>query len=119
MTDKQILEKAIKLANAGGWQMFGFSHFVTDSTSTFVVFNNFNEQTRDFNDDKEIWKQIEAIIYDHDFAKALWPDLTSWYATSNRLEGPHATAIREWQYHLQQLVIAPDPMAYLHDNLPR
>lgn len=69
--------------------------------------------------------QIEAIIFNHDFAKALWgtgdtPNKLYWdrkYASGTG--GPEYDAFdgELWEFHLQQMVIAPDPLKYLGDNI--
>lgn len=69
----------------------------------------------------------EQIIFDHDFAKALWStkkqclNCGSSYFTSRETVcmGCIEPQVGEsWQYHLQQMVIAPDPITYLGANLP-
>lgn len=38
------------------------------------------------------------LVYNHDFCKALWGE--------------------KWEHHIQQMVLAPDPVKYLSDNMP-
>ncbi len=57
------------------------------------------------------WLHRMDIIFDHKFAKALWGD-----------EPLHRIKLTEplmenWGYHLQQMVIADDPIAYLGQNI--
>jgi hypothetical protein len=57
---------------------------------------------------------VYGIIFDHDFAKSLWGE--------DRTDLPYGTAkiglYRPlWQMHLQQMVIAEDPITYLSDHL--
>jgi len=55
-----------------------------------------------------------TIIYDKDFARSLWGDeeLIVW-ADDRRLE-----TLPAYKKHLQNMVIAENPLAYLRDNLP-
>lgn len=56
----------------------------------------------------------ELDIFNHDFAKALWG--TEEIATVIDDEGCD-TAGYLWESHLQSMVIAPDPIAYLGEHL--
>jgi hypothetical protein len=97
MSHKEILEKAIQKAVDGGW----------DGTP-----DPYGETS------------IYDLIFNHDFAKALWGEAH----TSDRMplpnehgyEGsitPSTPVTRLWEYHLQQMVIADDPIEYLGENL--
>ena len=66
---------------------------------------------------------LRGVIFNHDFAKALWGEP---YVCSNcgkplnqHHEGVagHSYTVSEWRYHLQQMVIAPDPIKYLGEHL--
>lgn len=48
---------------------------------------------------------VNDIIFSHDFATALWGEQKAF-----SLE-------RGWQSHLQQMVVADDPIEYLRENL--
>lgn len=60
----------------------------------------------------------KAIIFNHDFAKALLGDDTIYIA--DILESPTEgdagweERLDSWEYHLQQAVISPDPIDYLY-----
>jgi hypothetical protein len=59
-----------------------------------------------------------AIIYSHDFAKALWGD--RFINPEMRDDtGSRVIAIKQtaWRYHLRQMVTADDPIEYLGDHL--
>ena len=53
-----------------------------------------------------VYRSPEQLIYSHDFARALWGK-----------EAPNdyckITGVDMWQFHLQQMVVADDPIAYL------
>lgn len=93
-TNQQILEKAIQKAIENGWNT---THFST------LKANYKHPEDSEFHDLLGDWHMISPldVIYGHDFAKALWQDPD--YGT--------------WHHHLQNMVIADDPIAYLGDNL--
>lgn len=53
--------------------------------------------------------ELFSIIYDTEFAKALWGDLAVYYGTERVAESA-------WQFHLQRTVIAKDPLAYIEEH---
>lgn len=109
MTNEQILEKAISLAIDGGWEdnMFEVMHYTHEHSKI---------ATPEF---------LYQLIFNHQFAKALWgekPPLQRRVYEKDykgnrqlRLRGKR-TGIA-WQYHLQQMVIADDPIKYLGENI--
>jgi hypothetical protein len=113
MNNQEILIKAIEKAIANGCTNIGRltvlphdSLVIKDEAYTGVWEvsreGSYNELT------------TEEIIFDHDFAKALWGD--------ERLVIVGNTDWRTWplmwQQHLMQMVIADDPIKYLGENLP-
>lgn len=112
MTDQQILTKAIEKAIDGGWNTNRRAEALADSI--------INDSTYD---------QLEPLIYNPQFAKALWPwrdDSKCPYcdiAFPGSLMHPRPCPLADgffpflWQYHLQQMVIAEDPIKYLGENI--
>lgn len=103
MSNQQILEKAIQKAIDGGW------HGRLDKTvisGTWVVAGGLHIKL-DGAPPKE-------VLYDHSFAKTLWgaETLSPNYGDMEMLNEPDYA----WEHHLQQMVIAPDPIKYLGDN---
>lgn len=96
MTHQEILTKAIEKAIDGGWN--GLPGRPAEDLLTWVEGTDYR------------------FIFDHDFAKALWGD-----SDDERKVIIGQTDWRkwplQWQYHLQQMVIADDPIAYLGDNI--
>lgn len=97
MTDKETLTKAIQKAIDGGWKtgVLGIKDLGQDFVSA-EAHNLLFEYGR-----------LEATFFNHDFAKALWGDYT------NDVNYPQYS----WQYHLQNMVISDDPIAYLGANI--
>src|SRR5215207_10271577 len=52
-----------------------------------------------------VYRSPEQLIYNHDFARALWGK----EAPNNYCK---MAGVDMWQYHLQQMVVADDPIAY-------
>lgn len=105
MTNQKILEKAIQKAIDGGWDKV-LERGITGDGSPYEL---------SYIPDK--WpKNYRQIIFNHDFAKALWGNeiIQAFDKTADHLFG---ISHRAWQYHLQQMVIVEDPIIYLRDNM--
>lgn len=99
MSNQEILEKAIQKAIDGGWKPFGDARIKIAATVMHVLY-----AWQTFDTD---WHN--TIIFNHDFAKALWgTKVPAWSLDNSSLEA--------WQYHLQQMVISPDSIKYLGEN---
>jgi len=107
--NKEILEQAITKAIAGGW----ISPLIPEWSVAQIV------------------KGGEYDIFDHDFAKALWGVDRFAKAIEGVYDGNWIISTEEaeestdktwlqiiplWQYHLQQMVIADNPIQYLKEN---
>jgi hypothetical protein len=57
-----------------------------------------------------VYRSPEQLIYNHDFARALWGK----EAPNNYCK---TAGVDMWQYHLQQMVVADDPIAYLGEHI--
>lgn len=106
MSNQEILTKAIEKAIAGGfdptpleWDKDTSAEKLAQYYSTCCTINEAYE-----------------LFYNHDFAKALWGD-----NDDDRMVIIGETNWRKWplpwQYHLQKMVIADDPIKYLGDNI--
>ena len=58
----------------------------------------------------DVYRSPEQLIYNHDFARALWGK----EAPNNYCK---MTGVDMWQFHLQQMVVADDPIAYLGEHI--
>lgn len=117
MDTKTILTQAISKAMSNGWK----PKLETGSET-----------------DKERYAlsgklRVNDFIYDHDFAKALWGDIPveQYYDDGDEKhpfmggsisypynEGSSIQFVcHAWKYHLQQMVIADNPIQYLKDNM--
>lgn len=111
MTNQEILTKAIEKAVTGG---FNFNHW--RRRNGFIEGQSPNPDER------------TALIFNHDFAKALWGEKPYHHmmVMGKKSKGPGYEGRRSvkstpeycnWQHHLQQMVIAYDPIAYLGEHM--
>lgn len=93
-TNQEILAKAIQKAIDGGWNgvIFGWEWRLG----------------------LRIYRTHSDFIFNHDFAKALWGE---WSREELKAEYHNIYELEPWQYHLQQMVIAEDPIKYLGENI--
>lgn len=111
MTNQQILEKAIQKAIDGGWTPLkgvntNLLEFEISENKTRIIWR-YNHVTS-----LEKWS-VYGTIFNHDFAKALWPgNMPTGVNLPNWAEPTPA-----WESHLQNMVIAEDPIKYLGDHL--
>jgi hypothetical protein len=99
------LDKAIAQAEKNGWD---FARWLLDETK-----------------DPYGWWHTYGLIFNHDFAKALWGErkevasdgLYDVRGCQGQVSGATYENYEDWQYHLQQMVIADDPIAYLGEHL--
>jgi hypothetical protein len=115
MNNQETLEKAIQKAIDGGWQVPDWAQGPQHLASTLLVQSS-----------------AYTIIFNHDFARALWGDFVEekrWiperevtrpldnitYVRSGHYQTVGSK--RNWKHHLQQMVIADDPIKYLGEHL--
>lgn len=111
MTNQKILTKAIEKAITGGWKQNSFD--VCDGVGCPA------------HDEQTVWSlggepdqfsldYPSSYIFNHDFAKALWgSELSEDFVMFSDGED-YGEA---WQFHLQQMVIADDPITYLGEHI--
>lgn len=130
MDNQAILTKAIQKSIDGGWKMFGFR--VDDYIPPWYVVKGGEMPTPkvvekwvpensllicDMNDHYYVWTHL---IFNHDFAKALWGEGPVYARSGKPIDSGityHDETCLAWQYHLQQMVIAEDPVKYLGENV--
>lgn len=116
MSDKDILEKAIKKAIDSG----------LDNTITRIFLNAVRLEELDFVLERFLDERDTLYymrwIFDKDFSKALWGEdcfikgVTTLH-TSTDVDCIKRGHPNTWSHHLQQMVIASDPIKYLGDNI--
>lgn len=118
MTNQETLEKAIRQAVGNGWkpmmwvslkeQKEATAWLVTSHTIRWSVSGNYPKFSED----------AFRLIFDHNFAKALWGESTDvLIVQNNSLNLKQVIDMNGWRYHLQRMVIADDPIKYLESVL--
>lgn len=113
MTHAQIFSRAMHKAKANGWK------------SSSLTWGMFGGNIRKLENDLPLY--AHGVIFNHDFAKALWPDDGDIYHVDPVLVNPEIgdwyTDFQEqvptelWQKRLMEMVISDDPITYLGENL--
>lgn len=107
MSKEEIIKKAIQKAIDNGFNKNDMGQEIKSVEDVYYYF-----------DDDQGNLAVNNLIWRHDFAKALWGDnpqrLLDQYEP---LDESGQVSLTAWEYHLQNMVIADDPIAYLGDNL--
>lgn len=112
MTNQEILEKAIQKAIEGGYNMGGLlSPMDPGSYEVLAPFDGsyLRIEMTNWTGDKYT-ESINSVIYDRDFAKALWGE-------SEPIKGQEPWQTLGWEHHLKNMVVADDPIEYLGKNI--
>jgi len=132
MTNKKILEKAIQKAIAGGWDVFSTENHQIDVV--LITLDMLDDPENYHNEAPHSGLTVyirrngyyapDEIIFNHEFAKALWSTREMWTderLSLNKQTCEYKTAIlsnnKSWQFHLQMMVVALDPIKYLGEHL--
>lgn len=110
MTDQQILQQAIQRAIDRGFDKGAAASWIKR------LITDEPEESRRF---------CPMLIFNPDFAKALWgEELLQYpeednYTCTAKMAGDFSRSdeLFVWQYHLQQMVIASKPIKYLGENI--
>ena len=129
MSRQQILEKAIQKAIDGGWKNKYYS--IPYKLKMYKRYDMIRAEYKKGADNPDGWlwydRDVNSIIFNHDFAKALWGGEKAKYYVEyvagdkvpkwiEEIDGAWVE-VCAWQYHLQQMVISEDPIKYLEENL--
>jgi hypothetical protein len=121
MRSEDIVRQAVDKALKNGWRLNGFpdhTKFDVDFTGKDITFMKWEEKLQDGPGWTARYKwDAYRLIFNHDFARALWGKSLV-HNNYKGSEGVDVVIHREaWQYHLQQMVIAEDPIRYLGDHI--
>lgn len=116
MNDKEVLEACITKAIKGGWIPDRYDECERSQRLDY-------EFVYDWYNFRSYPENYRLFIFNHDFAKALWGETQVTDRLWQKLDEPTDNG-REyllnvkpaWQYHLQQLAIAENRIAYLREN---
>ena len=137
MTNKEILEKAIQKALEGGWNSGAMVEFDARNPNRDGIY--FSGWYSDLVRNKEHGNmpadavfvprtdnlEVSKLIFDHDFAKALWgsdQDAAGFGYRHNIGEPDEevfdfAMKAPKWKIKLALMAIADDPIDFLRDNI--
>lgn len=104
MTNQQILTKAIQKAIDGGWDI-DLETVLQEMQKKWSLYGL-------------QYTGYSGLLFSKDFAKALWGDEFKYFLARNG-RGSSVGQIEyiAWQYHLQQMVVAEDPIKYIGENI--
>ena len=110
MTEIEKLEVLVQRAIENGWKTpkHGYKIWLpVGSTELLIILYE------DY--DIDVQYNYQAIIFNHDFVKALWGDKDI-HDLSERISSTisQAYSLYNWQYHLQKVVISDDPIDYMY-----
>lgn len=131
MSNQEILEKAIQKAIDGGWSpgwldrrpvvSWGVQYATDYDDGEGVMVFGYHAKSN-----ASTWFfPLKELIFNHDFAKALWGDGTNNIKVNDDgtlspidpTKPTKFTTLLDYKDHLQQMVIAEDPIKYLGENL--
>jgi hypothetical protein len=121
MTNQEILTKAIQKAIDSGWDdiLPTETWRVVTDRGLEVDIDTVSPYTGNRIGGRYNYMEI---IFNHDFAKALWDKGKTVYR-AEVIESPaegeagYDEYLEAWEYHLQQMAIANDPINYLGNNI--
>lgn len=125
MTPQDKLQALVQRAIEGGYDLL--DDFEANSFDVVLNMSNLPELVINQGETVEIRVCSNDVLYDHDFAKALWSPVahklvmtgTKWGCPLCDLPVTHLVATHEiltcWQYHLQHAVISDDPINYMYE----
>lgn len=113
MTHTEILEKAIHKAVDGGWKPSYFAEPVVAA----IAFEDYKTRIRFGRISDGETMAVEEVIFNHDFAKALWGEELNLGQNEYHRNNITSYPLYEWQWKLTQMVIADDPIKYLGEHL--
>jgi hypothetical protein len=150
MSDQEIIAARVQTALDRGWQprswQDGEGNVHTDTIVAFDVYKYGLRKVTFFTEDATRFHvPVWEIIFNHDFARALWPEEPNYYLACGGCDSTYnfweedkygedmptikfcnqcgAKLTKEvdsytspWHMHLRNMVIADDPIKYLGDN---
>lgn len=121
MTDQQILEKAIQKAIDGGWlwkPFCGYGRSIESKNPSRTVLIECIEYDPGLEEySKDLNGKEYSLIFNHDFARALWSDAIAQFPVGISGDTIHLNNIENWKGHLANMVVADDPIKYLEQNV--
>jgi len=117
LSDQEVLRKCVAKAVRNGWRRNLFSYH---DYNFIKLYSNGTVKVLTDNVGSGVIFQLNELLFSHPFAKALWGDSTPVLlkgmkgATHKKL---YLAGILEYQFHLQEMVLAENPIDYLRNWL--
>lgn len=108
MTRKEVLTLALRKAADNGWAVDKFDVTLDGSLINFYHEGAWGGTTP---------RDSLVVLFSHDFAKALWGSVFMLRYGEDKYPYAADRLVPAWQYHLQQIVIADDPIWYLAEHV--
>lgn len=119
MTNIEIIEHAVQRAFANGYVTTVHGE---PTKHRLVSTDGYISHWQEPGTYQIVLLDVKRLIFNHDFAKALWGEDPAMFAMEDikkdELGKVYMPGLTWWQYHLQQMVIAEDPIKYLGEHLP-
>jgi len=118
VTNKEILEKAVQKAVDGGWKSIITGDVLGINSNKFTGELHLTHNAAWNKGRWALGESVASVIYSQDFAKALWDEAPLNF--EHNITVAYEDRIYDepvWKYHLQEMVIAEDPIAYLGGNI--
>ena len=100
MSNEEILRKSIEKAQKNGWEVEELN----------------GRREKDYEALCEVLcdrKMYHSIIFSHDFAKAFFGEGEAYAYCGEKSCSRNLLGPKDWQYHLQQMVLREEPLQYL------
>ena len=115
MNPVDILTKAIAKSILGGWDILERSERNGFTVQEDIYGNYYIAWSDDPEDDEAMAQSYQEVIFNHDFAKALWGDPWANF-TDGRSGDTISGAFINWKGHLINMVVSENPIEYLGSN---
>lgn len=126
MTKQEVLDKAIQKAQANGFMTDHKFEHSKDMGWTYVLREKPTQSPGGLTVNVTGMLSEGDIIFNHDFAKALWgekypkvelPPQPDYVDIDEEDTYSLGALVPHWQFHLQRMVVADDPIEYLESAL--
>lgn len=106
MTDQEKLEALLQKAIDGGWELPHEAYDWEVRPNDMIRFTSIDDETQD----PGTWYMpLEQLIFNHEFAKALFGDEPGLGAIPGYIDDAP-----NWQYHLMLAVVSDNPIDYMY-----
>lgn len=120
LTDQQVLEKAIQQAMDGGWRPFSDREFKNVRVEHWQEGGMVEVALIDsdiIGAHLQWVRELEGIIFNHDFAKALWGEGWAFFTEGQSGDTLPSGNYINWKGHMANMAVSVKPLNYLRKNI--